>query len=150
MALTTPEMLHLHKTHPWVDSYGHSIALSVARRVARDVITNERWGRGVEGQPVYDVAGEHGGEFVGLLADDMVRCQVGGSVIALFSPRRPTEAEVTEQAYCRMLPRACHWEALAERLTALVASGRLVADEPIETAATRLLRNGYRPEDVSV
>lgn len=148
---TTPTqstaMLHQHPTHPWVDSFGHGVTLRIAGRVAADVLANERWGAGHEGQPVYDLAGEDvGGRYLGDQADDSVRCQLSRHVVAFWFPRQPSHADVVEQVYRKTYGDAVRWEELRNVLRDAVASGQITADEDLDTAATRCLRGGYTVE----
>lgn len=103
------QRLHQHKTHPWVDDFGHAIAVAVSRRVARDIVRNARWGVGNDGQPVYDVSGEDGGYYLGDVGDDSVRCRIGGPIIMVWHRTEVTETEATEAVYRLMLPRARRW-----------------------------------------
>jgi predicted DNA-binding transcriptional regulator AlpA len=133
--------LHQHRTHPWADDYSHNLARRAAEVIARDITTNGRWG--AADQPVYDVSGDGDWRYLGDLSDDSVRCRVGGPIISIFTPKLPGRAELVERIYLKIVPAAYRWRDLFAAVTAAVTSGRLVADESIETAVTRLFRNGY-------
>ncbi len=135
-------MLHQHPTAPWAGPFTHPAAVDTARRVAADVVRHQRWGAGNEGQPVYDVAGEGAGRYVGDYAEDAVRANMCGRIV--LSNRRPiSEVHETEVVYRLLMPDAAAWHSLYAYLSRLVEVGRLTADEPVEAAANRAFRNGH-------
>lgn len=137
--------LHQHSTHPWTDQHEHLVTLDIARKIASDVVLNERWGAGNEGQPVYDVSGEGSGWYVGDYADDAVRCNMAGRIV-LNNRHSADLGHMTEVAYRALLPRAVEWLRLHAYLAKLVEVSRLEADESVDAAAARMIRNGYTVE----
>lgn len=148
---------------PWTDRHGHEVCASLARQIAHDLITHQRWREG-DGQPVYANCCEYA-EYLGDDAYDWVRCQtgpetirigwIGGKLISLIEQdlqARPPHAvarDLAEWVYRRMLGREMQRAAdLRDELQAAIDAGVLDEDEPISRTVGRLMYHGYKVADL--
>jgi len=142
---------------PWTSTHDHEIGVSIAHRIAADLIEHRRWRLG-NAQPVYIVYGEASVRYVGDDAYDQVRWLSGYDVIHLgpiegWLQRSLEESSKTvyelalglrEWVYRRMYrDRMRRAAELRDVLQEAIDSGLIEADEPISRATARLMRNSY-------